>query len=69
MRAVVALACDHLGCCVAGAATGCLERLTRFVRVAESKIDDFDVHVVVEEQVLWFEIAMHDIEFVQVLYA
>ena len=64
---MVPLTSDHLGRCIAGTAAGCLERRTRLVCIAESEIDDFDVHVVIEEKVLRFQVTMHDIKFVEVL--
>ena len=45
---MVTLAGDHLGSCVAGGATGCLERLAILVHVRESKIHNLDVVLVIK---------------------
>ena len=69
MGAVVALAGDHLGRGVAGTAAGRFERLARLVGVREAEVDDFYVHVVIQEQVLGLQISMHYVQLVQVLHS
>ena len=66
---MVTFAGDHLGSCVAGGATGCLERLAILVHVRESKIHNLDVVLVIKQQVLRLQIPMADLDLVDVLDA
>ncbi len=52
---------------VAGRATGGFQSLAILVGVAESEVDDLDRVVVVEQQILGFQVAMHDVQLVDVL--
>ena len=66
---MVVLSGDHLGRSVAGAAASCLQSLALPVGIGETEVDDFDVVVVVHEQVLGLQITMANAQFVQVLDA
>ncbi len=43
--------------------------ITFAVGVAESEVDQSDGLVVVDQQILWFEVSVDDVEFVDVLYS
>lgn len=68
-RPVVLETVNHFWCCVAGRAASCLQHLARLVGVAEAEVDQTNVFLVVEQQVFWFEVAVHDAEFMEVLHA
>ncbi len=65
----VLLACDHFGGGVARGATGGLEHLGLGVDVREAEVDDLDLLAVVEQQVLWLQVAVHHQLFVQVVHS
>lgn len=66
---MVVLSGDHLGRSVAGTAASCLQSLALPVGIRKTEVDDFDVVVVVHEQVLGLQITMANAQFVQVLDA
>jgi hypothetical protein len=66
--ALVSLSRDHLGRGVAGRPACGLQSLSRFVLVGEAEVDDLDVFVLVEEQVLGLEVAVHYSVFVDVFH-
>ena len=68
-RSMVLESVDHLRCCVAGRPTGCLKQLSLFVSVAEAKIDEADVFLVVKQQVLRLEVPVDYAKLVEVLDA
>ena len=58
VKSLVALACDHLGGCVAGRATSRFERFSTLVGVAQAEVDQFDALVLVEQQVLRLQVTV-----------
>ena len=68
-RALVPLPRDHLRCGIAGRPAGSLEPLPRLILVGEAEVHDLDILVLVEEQVLRLEVAVHDAVFMDVLHA
>lgn len=68
-KTMVAFSSDHFRCCIAGTATGCLQRLPWRVRIAQAKVNDLYVVLVVEKQVLWLKISVADATFMYVLDA
>jgi len=66
---VVAFSSDHFGRCIAWTATSCFQCLTWRVCIAQTKVNDLDVVLIVKKQILWLEIAVADSTFVNVLYA
>lgn len=67
LRAEVPLTFNHFGRRVARTAARCLELHALFVRVGETEVDQLQVLLVVEQQILRFQVAMHDAQLVQVL--
>lgn len=63
----VPLALDHLGRGVARTAAGGLEALAMLVEVGQTEINELDRVVVVQQQVLWLEITMHNAKLVNIL--
>jgi len=66
---VITLAGYHLRCRVAGTATGRLEHLALLVHVGQAEVDNLYVVLIVQQQVLRFQIAVADPNFVDVLHA
>ena len=66
---MVTFSSDHFRCCIAGTATGCLQRLPWRVRIAQAKVNYLYVVLVVEKQVLWLKISVADATFMYVLDA
>jgi len=64
MQTVILLVGYHLGCGVARRSTCRFKELFFFVGVRKAKVDDLDVVVPIEQHVLRFEIAMHDVQTV-----
>ena len=61
----VSFSCNHLGGSIARAATSSLECVCGiFVCVAEAKVYDFNVHVFIEQQVLWFQVSVANLVLV-----
>lgn len=58
---------DHLWSRVARRATCCLEEGALFVEVPETEVHQLDIIVVVEKDVLWLEVSMHNADLVDVL--
>ena len=59
---VVPLSGYHLWGRVTRTAARCLQCISSLVSVRQPEIDDFDVFVLVEQQVLGFEVSVHDVE-------
>ena len=51
---------DQLGRCVARRATRRGQLLTRFIHIAESEIDHFQIELLIEKQVLRLNISVND---------
>lgn len=67
---MVAFAGDHFGRGVARASTRSLQCVTLlFVSVAQAEVDNLDVHILVEKQVLRLQVAMANLDLVEVLDA
>ena len=66
---MVAVASDHLGCCVTGTTTRCLQSLTLFIDVTQAKIDDFELSIEVDQQVFRLKISMAYAKLVDVVNA
>ena len=64
---MVVLSCDHLWRGIARATTRRLQCLTWFIRIGEAEIDDFDVIIVIHEEVFRLQITMTDAKLMQVL--
>ena len=64
---MIMLASDHLRCGVARATTCCLQGLPGAISIGQTKVDYFDVVVVIHEQVLWLQITMADTKLVKIL--
>jgi len=64
---VVRLAPNHLRGSIAGRPTRRGKRLTLFVAVAQPKVYQFNLTLVVEEEVLGLQISVNDAQFMQVL--
>lgn len=65
-QAIVLLAWNHFRWSVARRPTGCLQKLTWFVSIAEPKINDFQGILPVNQQILRFEVAMNNIQFMNI---
>lgn len=68
IKALIFFACDHLRSGIARRATGSFEFFSGFILIGEPKVYNFDVFVMIEEQILWFEISVYDSVFVDVLH-
>ena len=68
-QSVVPLASDHLRSCVTGRPTGRFQLLPFCIGIRQAKVHDLDVVFVVEQQVLWLEIAVANSALVNVLHA
>ena len=67
-RVIPCFPLDDFGGSIAGRAAKRLEFFI-FVEVsAESEVDDFELSVVVDEDVFWFEVAVSDVVGVEVVY-
>lgn len=64
---LVLLPSNHLGGRLAGTATSGLQRLSRPVGVRQPEVNDFDVVALIEQEILGLQIAMDDVQFVDVL--
>lgn len=53
---------------VAGRATGCLESGFLLVDVSESEVDKLDVTIAVDQDVLWFDVPVHNSCRVEIFY-
>ena len=60
---------SYLRSCITGGTTSRLECLVLFIHVRETKINNLERIVVVEQQVLWFQVTMADATLVQVFDA
>jgi hypothetical protein len=58
----------HLRCCIARTSTGSFEHLTLSVKISKTKINQFDIVVVVEEDIFWFQIPVYNTYFMNILY-
>lgn len=63
---VVFLAGNHLGRGVAGRSTRSLQQLSWLVCIAESEVYYFEAVAPVQQQVFWLQVAMDDIQLVEV---
>ena len=68
-KTMVSFSSNHFWCCVTRTATGCLQRLPWGVCIAQTKVDNLYVVLVVEKQVLWLQIPVADAAFMDVLNA
>ena len=69
VQTLVSLASDHLRSSVARTATSRFEGVAFVVGVRQTEVNDFDVVLVVEQQVLWLQVAVTDAHLVDVLDA
>ena len=69
VEAIVSLASNHLRRCIAWATTSCFESVAlRLVGIAQTEIDYLDVHVLIEEEVLWLEVTVTYLVLVKVFH-
>lgn len=66
---MIALSSNHLWCCIARRATRSLQRLTLFVHVRETEVNQLNVVSVVEKQVFRLKVPMTHPYLVDVLNA
>ena len=64
----IQLAGDDLGCSIVGTTTARLQKVSVRHDVTEAKVGNFDVVVLVQEQILWLEITMDNLVAMTVLY-
>ena len=64
---MISLTSNHLRCCIAGTTTGSFEHLAFLVHVGQAEINNFDIVLIIKEQVLWFQITMTDLDLMYVL--
>ena len=60
---------DHLGSGVAGATAGRLERGSFLIHIAQAEVDDFQLAIVVAQQIFWFQIPMADAKLMNVMHS
>ena len=68
-KSMIAISSNHLGSSVAGASTGCLQSLTLFIHVTETKVDNLQLAIEVKQQVFGLEISVANAELVDVVHA
>ena len=66
---MVTFSSDHFGRCIARTTTSCFQCLSWRVCIAQAKVNDLDIVLIVEEQILWLQISVADSAFMYVLYA
>lgn len=66
---LLGLARHHFGGRLTRTPAGGLQELVRLVRVAQPEVDYFDVVLLVEQEILGFEVAVHDADAVDLLDA
>lgn len=59
----------NLRTCVVRTSTTRLEQLVHALKGSHTEICDFDVALTVQKEILWFQIAMADVEAMTVVYA
>ena len=59
-QTMIALSGNHLRGRIAGAPASCLKGLPMLIGVAEAEVDDFNIIMIVHEQILWFKISVAD---------
>jgi hypothetical protein len=64
----IPLSCNHLWCSIAWRTTCRFEKLPILKSIAETEVDNFDVPVIIEQQILWLEITMNHVHFMDLLY-
>ena len=69
VQTMVTLACDHFWSCVAGTSACCFKRFVLLIYIRQAKVYDFDVVLLVEKKVFWFEVSVADAHLVDVLDA
>lgn len=63
---MIVLACDDLGRCIVRRATRGLQEFFVHLQSGHTKISNLDVLVKIKQQVLWLQVAMADVELMQV---
>jgi hypothetical protein len=58
---------DHLWCSVTRRATGCLQKLAIPEYIAESKIDNLDVAVIIQKQIFGLQVTVDDVHCMYLL--
>ena len=59
---MIFLSSNHFWCSITRRSASSFEKLTVFIGVTETKIDDFYSFVEIEEEVFWCEVTMYDVE-------
>lgn len=67
LETVVRMAHQHFRGCVTRTSTGCMQQLVFGVNVAQTEINQFEVELVVEQNILWFQISVNHPERMNVL--
>jgi hypothetical protein len=65
-KSIILFSCNHFWRRIARTATGSLTLALPLIQIAESEIDNLDVPFRVEEQVLGFEVPVHDAQPVDI---
>jgi len=69
LSANILLTGNHLWCSIARTTTCCLQLFLLAKSIREAKVNYFNVHFVVKQQIFRFEISVDNIKFVNVLHA
>lgn len=64
---MVTLAGDHFRGGITRRATCCLESFTLCIHIGEAKVNNLDVVLIIQKQILWFQISVTDFNLVDVL--
>ena len=67
VESMIPLASDHLRSCVARTTTGSLESVLISIHVGEAEIHNFDIVLVIKEQIFWLQVSVTYFDLVNVL--
>ena len=68
-QTMIALSGNHLRGRIAGAPASCLKGLPVLIGVAEAEINDFNIIMIIHEQILWLQISVADPKLMKVFDA
>ena len=60
---------DHFWSCIAGTPTSGLQHLALFIEISKSEVYQFDIVIMVKQNVFWLQVSMHDADLMNVLHA
>lgn len=64
---MICITSNHLRRCIARRPTGCLECFIFLISIAQAKVHQLDLSIMIQQQVLWLHISMNNAQLVQIL--